>query len=43
VSKQHSICSIDEAYYLVEGMMFVFPCRFGAKDDDVIPDVMKGF
>jgi hypothetical protein len=28
-SKQHSLESIEEAYYLAEEMMFVFPCRFG--------------
>jgi hypothetical protein len=34
-SKQHSLCSIEEAYYLVEGMMFVsaLPLRpFGVKE-----------
>jgi hypothetical protein len=46
-SKQHSLCSTEEAYYLVEGMMFVsvFPRRFGANgrfgtNDDVIDDVI---
>jgi hypothetical protein len=47
-SKQHSLRSTEEAYYLVEGMMFVsvFPRRrFGANgrfraNDDVTVDVI---
>jgi hypothetical protein len=44
-SKQHSFCSIEEAYYLVEGMWlclsFLLTCCFGvlAQKDDVIKTI----
>jgi hypothetical protein len=38
-SKQHSLCSVEEAYYLVEGMLFVsiFPLRGEDVTDGRVP------